>query len=489
MKIALTGRFVVGFRDGDHCLIENGMVVYEGDEIIFVGRTYADPVDRTIDVGNAVIGPGFIDLDALGDLDSTVLCVDSHPHWMKGRLWTEAYASRGARDAYTADEEAFKMHYSFVQHIRNGITTVAPVTSILYRAWSETCDEFLRVADIAEALGIRAYLGPAYRSGFTYVDDRGGLARSWDEARGLDDLQRAAQFVHDIGNRRSGLVSGMLAPDRVETCTPRLLAATAEVAAALDCPVRLHCCQSDYEYATVVELHGRTPIQYVSDHGLLSPRSILPHGIYLSGHSQVPPGPSDDVALLAGSGASVVHCPLVMMRMGRAMQSFDRLQRAGINIALGTDTFPIDMIANMRAGVAICRLVENRADAASAAALYRAATLNGAHALRRPDLGRLAPGCKADITVFDLDNTHLGQFWDPIQTMVLNGIRGCFKMVVVNGRAVMEDGRIAGVDYAGLQKQAQRQFEKLMASYPERCFGDLTMDEIFAPSFPRYQGA
>lgn len=488
MKTAFTGRFVVGFRGDDHCLIENGTVVYEDDKIVFVGKDFPGTVDRRIDAGNAVIGPGFIDLDALGDLDSTVLCVDNHPHWMKGRLWTSAYVAAGPRDAYTPGEEAFKMHYSFVQHIRNGTTTVAPVTSILYRAWSETCDEFVRVGEIAEALGIRAYIGPAYRSGYTYVDADGKLARHWDEERGLADLERAAQFVKDIRPRHGGLVLGMLAPDRVETCTPRFLQATRQAAEDLDCPVRLHCCQSEYEFSTVMDLHGRTPVQYVQDQGLLSRQSILPHGIYLSSHSRTRQQIDTDIALLSASGASVVHCPVVMMRMGHAMESFERLSGAGINIALGTDTFPIDMIENMRAGVSLCRLVERRPDASSAADLYRAATIGGANALRRADLGRLAPGCKADFTVFDLDNTHIGQFWDPIQTMVLNGVRGCFKTVVINGRIVMDDGQIAGVDYAELQARAQRQFEKLMASYPERCFGNQSANEIFAPSFPIYAG-
>jgi len=483
MARSIRGRFVVGFDGTDHCLIENGEVVYEGNTILHVGPGYEGPVAQRIDAGNAVIGPGFIDLDALADLDTTVLCIDSTPHWAKGRIWPRAYLEAGPRETYSAEEETFKMRYAFAQLIRNGITTAAPITSLLYREWAETYEEFAAVAEVAGALGIRAYLGPAYRSGVTVVEDGGRLDRHWDEARGLAGLDRAIQYVRDFDGRHGGLVRGMFAPDRIETCTPRLLERTAEAAASLDAPVRLHCAQSLYEVETVVRLRDRTPIEYVGDTGLLRPKTFLPHGIYLSHHSQVRRDGADDRALLAGSGAALVHCPIVMMRMGHAMESFASLSAAGVLISMGTDTFPADMLENLRMGLAWCRVTERRPDAASAADFYRAATLGGAKALGRDDLGRLAPGARADITVFDLDNTHLGQAWDPIQTMVLNGQRGGFTTVVIDGRTVMEQGELPGIDHASMQRQAQAQFDRLIARLPERTLGRPPVSDIITPSF------
>ena len=87
----------------------------------------------------------------------------------------------------------------------------------------------------------------------------------------------------------------------------------------------------------------------------------------------------------------------------------------------------------------------------SAADYYTAATIGGANALGRPDLGRLTPGALADITIFDLDGFHLGQFIDPIQTMVLSGSGRDFKTVIVNGRIVVRDRQIDGVDFAEMR--------------------------------------
>ena len=75
--IGLKASCVVGFDGHQHVLWRDGQVVFEGSRILFVGRDYPGPVDQWIDHGNALIGPGFIDLDALGDLDSTVLTLDN----------------------------------------------------------------------------------------------------------------------------------------------------------------------------------------------------------------------------------------------------------------------------------------------------------------------------------------------------------------------------------------------------------------------------
>src|SRR5688572_25506660 len=94
----LRGRWVIA-SDGDtHHLLEDGEVVFEGPDIIFTGHGYSGPVDETIEAGNAVIGPGFIDLDALFDLDSTILGFDNHPGWAKARVWASSYVERGPRD-------------------------------------------------------------------------------------------------------------------------------------------------------------------------------------------------------------------------------------------------------------------------------------------------------------------------------------------------------------------------------------------------------
>ena len=86
-RTLVTASWVVGHKDGSHRLLQNGEVVFENGEILFVGHRFPGEVARRIDFGNALISPGLIDLDALSDLDTTILGIDNHPGWAKGRVW------------------------------------------------------------------------------------------------------------------------------------------------------------------------------------------------------------------------------------------------------------------------------------------------------------------------------------------------------------------------------------------------------------------
>src|SRR6185436_6309743 len=112
------------------------------------------------DAGRALVGPGFVDLDALADLDTTVLGFDAQPAWRKGRVWPRSYMDTGPVEMYSPDELAFQKRYAFAWLLRNGITTALPIASLFYRAWGETTEEFEAAAAIAGELGLRVYLGP-----------------------------------------------------------------------------------------------------------------------------------------------------------------------------------------------------------------------------------------------------------------------------------------------------------------------------------------
>jgi len=482
-RTLIRGRWVVASDGTTHHLLEDGEVVFEGNRIIFTGHVYAEPVDEVIDAGNAVIGPGFIDADALFDLDTTILGFDNAPGWRKGRVWASDYVEHGPRDVYSPDEEAFQHRYAMVQLLRNGITTALPIRSILYREWAETYEENARAAEDAAEIGIRIYLGPSYRTGLPMVYPDGRIAMHWDTARGMHGLEEAIRFVEDCNGAHDDLIRGFLQPDRIEGCTEELLIASARAAEELDCPLRLHCCQGELEVQIVDERWGRSSLEVLRDLGLLSRRTLLPHATHLGGARPTPEQIEREIGWLAGAGASIVHCPVVSARHGDVLNSFSRFRERGVTIALGTDTYPPDMIANLHTGVMVTRLIE-RSQRVSAADYYTAATIGGADAIDRPDLGRLMPGALADITIFELDRFEVGQFIDPIQTMVISGSGRGFSTVIVNGRTVVRDHQVGDLDLAAMHRQAQVQFERMIASYPERALLHPPVHEIFPPSFP-----
>ena len=484
MRTCLKASYVAGFNGWSHELWKNGEVVFSDDTIEFVGRDFPGNVDRTVDYGHALISPGLIDLDALGDLDSGVLTFENGNKLEMGRLWSEDYLRRGPQETYTEEEERFKYRYAFTQLIRNGVTTVLPITSMYYRQWGERYEEFASVAAIAIELGIRVYLGPCYMTGMTYVRQDRTLDQFWDEPSGLAGLAQAIRFFRDFDGAGDGLVRGLLAPDRIETCTPELLARTAAASAELDAPIRLHCCQSVYEFETVRRLRNTTPLGWLEQFGLLTPRAILPHGIYLSGHPKVSNPSAEDWRRITESGVNIVHCPVVFARNGEGLNSFGRYKAAGINLGLGTDTWPPDLLHNMQVGLYLARVLEGDAGQTATADLFNAATLGGAKALGRDDLGRLCPGAQADIVVFDLRGPHLGPFFDPLRNLILAGRGSDCRASYIRGRCVMEDFQVQGVDATALQARADCQFSKLIASHQLRAFGHPRLDRLFHPVFP-----
>ncbi|WP_245706633.1 amidohydrolase family protein [Ruegeria marina] len=155
-----------------------------------------------------------------------------------------------------------------------------------------------------------------------------------------------------------------------------------------------------------------------------------------------------------------------------------------MTIVMGTDTHPPDMIQNMQIGLLTARIAEGKPDAVRAGDLYDAATLGGATALGRSDLGRLARGARADLVVIALDDPAMGQIIDPIQTIVLSGCGRDVRTVVIDGRFVMEDGAIPGVDHEAFRTRAQFQFDRLVAQYPDRTIGHPPVHAIFGSTYP-----
>lgn len=474
-RTALKSRWIVACQDGQHRLLRDGEIVIEGGTVLYVGPGFEGEVARRIDFGEALISPGFIDLDALSDLDTTLLGVDNQPAWAKGRVWPRSYVTRGPYEMYSPEELAFQKKFLFAQLLMNGITTALPVASLFYREWGETRAEFDAAAQAAIDLGLRVYLGPAYRSGGMVCEGPDDLRPEFDEARGLKGLADATGYIRRWNGEGGGLVRGLLAPDRVETCTEALLRQTMAAAEELDVPVRLHCAQGLMERDTVQALHGATAPQWLARIGALNARLIAPHATVA-----IP----DDLALYRDHGVSIAHCPVVAARSGAALQSFAGCRNMGINIGMGTDTAPPDMVLNMAVGVMAARLVGDRPEAVNSAAMFNAATLGGAEALGRSDLGRIAIGARADIAVFDLADPMIVPTVDPIQSLVLGATGRITRTVFVDGRLSMHEGQVAGMNMPEARAQAQKQFDGLVARYPERTFSHPPVEEIFPPSFP-----
>ena len=238
------------------------------------------------------------------------------------------------------------------------------------------------------------------------------------------------------------------------------------------------------EFHRILREHGRTPLQLLHDIGFLRHDVLLGHCLFHAQHSWAHYPYADDLELLADSGASVAHAPYKYAKMGIMLESFERYRRLGINIALGTDTFPQDLISEMRLAGLMCRFAEGSFRVGKARDVFDAATLGGARALGRDDLGRLAPGAAADIVIVDLRGVHFGAVRDPIKSLVEYGSANDIDTVIVDGRTLIQGGRALALDEPALLRAVQESGERTWASVSEWNWQQATVDDLSPMTYP-----
>lgn len=495
-SVAVRAAFAIVFDEarGGFAELRGAVVLARGERIEAVaggaeGEALAAEADEVIDLGESLLMPGLIDLEGLVDIDHLLLDSWWSPAHEARLEWSAAYA-RDPREVLTPGERSALRRYGLVQLILHGITSAMPIATEIHGAWAETHDDLLDTARTASELGIRVFLGPSYRSGAHVTRADGSHGIHWDEARGEAGFADAVRFLDTAEALGDPLITGVLAPCRVETVSDAILARTAEASAERDALVRVHATQGlDSEIGILAAERDATPLGLIERAGLLNERLLLAHGVYLDVHPDVHGEDRGDLARLAAAGATVVHCPLTNARYAFWLERLSQYLDAGVNVALGTDSFPPDLVRAIDAGVQLAKAQHGDLGRGLLAEYVEAATLGGARALRRPDLGRIAPGAAADLVAFSLSDLRTGAVDDPVRTLVLAGTARDARFSMVAGRVVMRDGRIPGVDEEALRAEGQRVFEKLRAAYPERDAlagpAGSREAELFPPVFPR----
>ena len=159
-----------------------------------------------------------------------------------------------------------------------------------------------------------------------------------------------------------------------------------------------------------------TPIELLDSIGMLRPTLAIGHCNFISDNPNMNYAVKDDLKLLGRSGTSISHCAINIARRGRILDSWKKYTEAGVNIALGSDAYPRDMIMNMRTASYMGKVASHTYFAATAGEVFAAATLGGARSLGRDDIGRLSPGALADIIIIDLSGRGTLRFGPPSAT-------------------------------------------------------------------------
>lgn len=454
MKTWIENGVVIAWIDGGHQALSNAVVVIEDDRISYVGKAGGRapaPDDRRIDATGRIVMPGF---------------VNAHLH-VTDTPFTKGYLEESTNISSAAKETNYGTLYKTLPAVRHAIDPEAQVISAecafaeLARTGSTTAVELgydfevggdgdiaitQQVAETGIRVGLRVYSGPRFRAMHYGFAPNGKVWYENYADAGRKRFRDCVDFCAGWDGRFEGRLRTMLAPGQIDTCDAAMLRETREAADAHKLRIQVHAGQSPNEYERIGSEHGMTTVEFMQSTGMLGPDVLIGHGQIMTADGRIDSLKGPEAAALRDTQTTVVHLPWVKARRGGVINSIFKYRQAGIRQALGTDTFPFDMFNDMRFAAAVCRIVEHSVDVAPSREILTMATVGGADALGRPDLGRLAAGCKADIVLVRTDTFKASPVYDPFKFLVLTATGEDVDHVIVDGKTIVEDGKVLSVD-------------------------------------------
>ena len=394
---------------------------------------------QLIDATNKVILPGLI--NAHTHLEQTFMrgysANRSLLDWLRNCIWK----LQGAMDV---EDVRLATTLGLVEAMRGGATTIINHHKVPFS--KQHTDVVLQAA---EKLGLRIVLARAWA-------DQGTNAESPDSI--LGDLTRLFNEWHGAAHGRIQIANGPLVPWR---CTANTLQRSTALARTHNALTHCHISETQSEVALTLKDTGMRPIEWFDSLGILGDDFHAVHGVWLS---------DSEIKLLAQHGTTVTHCPAANMILASGAAPIAKLQQTamnkpgffkkpglfiaglsqGINLALATDGSASndgqDMFEMMRLAALLARVTTLDAQAMPPRQVIDMATLGGASALKRSEIGRLEIGAKADLVLLDLNAAHIQPVGDVLAALVYNACGSDVDTVIVDGRVLMQNKQVLGLD-------------------------------------------
>jgi cytosine/adenosine deaminase-related metal-dependent hydrolase len=271
----------------------------------------------------------------------------------------------------------------------------------------------------------------------------------------LDDMIRVVDAFHDASP--GAMVRVGLAPCSPFSVSTGLMRDAAALARDKGVMLHTHLAENDEDIAYSLSQFGCRPGQYAEDLGWTGEHAWHAHCVKLD---------AAEIDLFARTRTGVAHCPCSNCRLGSGIAPVRQMRDAGVPVALGVDGSASNdashLLAEARQAMLLQR-VRNGADAMSAREALEIATLGGATVLgRSAELGSIEPGKRADLAIWDVSGLEAAGAWDPVAALLLCGpfeVRD----LIVEGRPVVRDGRLTGVDLDAVVAHARTRVRRLLA--------------------------
>jgi 5-methylthioadenosine/S-adenosylhomocysteine deaminase len=320
--------------------------------------------------------------------------------------------------------------FAFADMLKHGVTTCVD----FFYLQDDGNENAEAVIAAARAVGIRLVLARA-------MYDWEGAPKRYRETP-ADAARRVRELI--AAHRGDPTVVVQPAPHSPHAASPAMIRAGFEVAEAEDTVFHIHVAEGQYEGQRTLREHGATPMRYLDRLGVLGPRLIGVHCVWLD---------DEEIALMGARGAGLAYCPGSNMFLGDGITRVPEMLRAGVRVGLGTDggctNNRLSVFDEMRTCALLQRVRLLDGAAFSAETAFDLGTRSAAALLRLP-AGVIAPGRLADLVAIDTGHLSLQPPTDRLKSIVYAMSAQAITDVWVHGRRVVEQGRLTTTSEAEL---------------------------------------
>lgn len=416
-ELIIKGKYIATM-DENSTIIENGMIVVQNKTIIAISSQKEISrynAGQIIDAGNSIVMPGMINTHTHAAMSYFRGLADDMEldEWLTGHIWPKEAKCVNADFVENASE------LGCLEMIKAGITCF----NDMYFFEEET-------AEVARAFGIRAVVGegiidfptPSCKNPEQAIDITINLIKKYKE----DELIKAA-----------------FAPHSIYTCKKENLEKIKQLAGQYCAIIHIHLSETKKEFDETLGKYQLTPTQYLDSFNFLNERVVASHCVWLD---------ENDLKILSEANVKIAHNPISNLKLISGIAPIlEASEKHKITVGLGTDgpasNNTLDLFTEMRIAALMHKIKNNDPVALAAKQIVKMATISGAKCLSMDkDIGSIEIGKKADIITINLNQPHLQPIYDIYSHLVYCANAGDVHNVVINGRVIMKDRKMADID-------------------------------------------
>jgi 5-methylthioadenosine/S-adenosylhomocysteine deaminase len=415
-------------------VIRDGSIAVKGNRILKAGSSkeishhFASKV--TIDGKHKAVFPGLINTHTHAAMVYFRGIADDQPlkEWLEHHIWPAE--NRWLSPEFISDA----IELACLEMLKGGIT-----------AYNDMYFYEDAAAETTKRIGMRAVLGAGI------LDFPTKSARTTDEY-----FLNAESFIKNW--KGDNLITPCIAPHALYTCGPETLKKARRVADAHDIPIHIHLSETRWEKEQIRNKYNMMPVLYLESLGFLDERVLAAHCVWLTDH---------EIEILHKRNAGVSHCIESNLKLASGISPVVKMLKAGVKVTFGTDgaasNNDLNVLSEMSTAAKLHKAVSEDPTALDAKTALLMATRWGAEVLGLGKVtGSIEEGKAADLVMVNLNKPHLIPLYNIYSHIVYAMRSSDVEMVMVDGKVIVNDGKLMTADESEILQKARNWAEKII---------------------------